>query len=602
MDPQEIIALADRELTLIRSSVPPEPEKRFLLLLEIQRHFDAAAVDHGLRKLPIASSQNHDVMRWGMNLATSELLRHLPVSNGIPFTRTSPEFRNSAALLLYKFGLVSLLRRIAEMVRVGMLKVARVEDKWVFRENGRFIHQFMDQMETDRLKRHFSERNSMDVTNEGWCMVDFEGAASIGKKLGAFFTRPQKRRFKPMPTVELEEMMLALMRPWPTPYGTFLAYDADERLDNEFFPEASEQLLYFMEQAGIHPSVEFSGFTARDLLAVCVLLGMIYRKHIAHCLLAAKRMPTVDAFSSFTLWQSRSELIDSLNEGTGLKKDKVDLILSYLSVSPEDVEKLADESVPMLPMIIDLGNGMLLRPVSSMTQNQLVPFLSISKWRDAQASNRIAKAREPWFRQNLYALFRGNRYVCIEGNVLLRHAGRKITDIDAAILDKVTGQLALFQLKWQDYFSNNARQLGSRAKNFSVEVDSWAGALFGWIKESSILSVMQALRLDVKKREIPMEIYMFALSWQVARSAGYGFPVSSPFLSVASWPQFCRVRSEIGPADEVFGRIHEVLREEESVTSQSFEPWPYEIRLSEGEVIVLENIWNSQREGGEEQG
>ena len=49
-------------------------------------------------------------------------------------------------------------------------------------------------------------------------------------------------------------------------------------------------------------------------------------------------------------------------------------------------------------------------------------------------------------------MFSGVKYITIDGNIKLRTGKKIVTDIDAAIFDRTTGELAIFQIKWQDFF------------------------------------------------------------------------------------------------------------------------------------------------------
>lgn len=564
---------------------------RIHILMEIQRYFDSRVLQEELTYPSVLDLQETEILQWGMNLSTSLLLCSLPAQGGVPMAAVCEQGRRSAGALLYRFGVVALLRRAAEMARVGMLTVEIDGSTWRIREVGRFIHQFMDQLEPSKFARQMAIRETSDVTPEGWSMIDHEHATEGFDSRGAFiFRSPASNRSK-LGADEIREIMNALARPWKTQFGTFLSYGADERLDAEFMMVAQERIRLAIEDAGIHPSVKFKGFSAQELIAVCLALRMFNEKHLAHCRVALESMPEIDAWTSLTLWQKKAELVESLIDMTGLDCQKIELILKYISIGPGDVGRLGEEPVSLLPMIIDFENGMLLRPISSTYRNQFVSFLSISRWRDKNSINVVSNAREGWFRENLYALFRGNRYMCVSGNVVLRRGGRRVTDLDAVILDRVTGELAIFQLKWQDYFSSDVKQLGSRAKNFSEEVDGWAEAVSGWIREASAFDLLQTLRLDPKRSGAPQKIFLFALSWRVARSAGYGYPVLSPFLSVASWPQFCRVRMEVGPKDSIFDSLHRALREEEDLSPREFTPAPYALKLSGGECLIFENLW-----------
>lgn len=599
MDAQWISSLADREMESLRQVLPRDSMGKCVALIEVQRYFDSRMFDLERQAQIISVQQDTEVMRWGMNLCTSELLCPIDVEGAIPILKVSEQRRLAARNLLYRFGVVALLRRAAEMVRVGMLRMSGDQKQLTLSEDGRFIHQFMDELEVGKLATQLSSLKSGVDSHSGWSVVGPSSAEAVRQQLGAFTVlgRLQKPRVA-LTSEEIINMISPLNRPMPTPYGTFLEYETDTRLDKELSYQSQEALSEAIEQAGIHLSVKFDGFNAVELLIVISILRVWYTRHIHHCRVAELKMPDVDIAASLTLWQPKLELIDLLAAEAALDHKKLERILRCLTVNPSDVNTLAEESVSILPMFIDLGNGVLLRPLSSIVQNQLVTFSVISRWRDKNAINAISAAREDWFRQHLYALFQGNRYKCVAGNVLLRDGGKKITDIDAAVLDRVTGELAIFQLKWQDYFSSSVKQLGSRAKNFSQEVDGWAGAISAWVRASSVLGVGQSLRLDPKRGEIPLKIYLFAISWRVARSAGYGYPVESPFLSVASWPQFCRARMQLGPADSVFDSLHRMFRDEEVPADEGFRPVPYTVTLAGGERVIFEDLWHSRAQDG----
>ncbi len=573
---------------------------RCFVLIEVQRYLDQRLLGMAHGPQTVSWNQDADVMRWGMNLCTSELLRPLEVAGAVPLGVSSEESRHSAASLLYRFGVVALLRRAAEMARVGMLQLSGDDMNMVLNEDGRLIYQFMDDLEHRRLEIQVSEMDSRGPVANGWTLIKKDRIEGIRNQVGAFSLKPRGAARNHMSYEAISAMIAPLNRLFATPYGTFLEYDSDARLDDELFAMVQEGLPDKLEHAGIHASVKFKGFSATELLVLIVILEVLCTKHIYHCRVAMDSHPEVDAAASLTAWQSKQELLDLLQDASGLDRGLVEHVLSFVTVTPADMQALADESVPLLPIFIDLGNGMLLRPASSVTQNQLVTFTAIAKWRDGGAQNAISEARESWFRAHLYALFQGNRYIRIEGNVVLREDGRKATDIDAAILDRVTGELAIFQLKWQDYFSTSVKQLGSRAKNFASEVDGWADAVFKWLSKESVHSVAQTLRLDPKKGQIPLKVFLFGISWRVARSAGYGYPVGNPLLSVATWPQFCRARMELGPVHSVFDSLHEILRKEEAPINEEFTPAPYVLTLSGGARVVFEDLWCTRMRSGSE--
>lgn len=58
--------------------------------------------------------------------------------------------------------------------------------------------------------------------------------------------------------------------------------------------------------------------------------------------------------------------------------------------------------------------------------------------------------REAVFRTQLYTVFDDPRFSCVQHPVIIKEKNKTLTDIDAVVIDKKTGEIALFQLKWQD--------------------------------------------------------------------------------------------------------------------------------------------------------
>jgi hypothetical protein len=74
-----------------------------------------------------------------------------------------------------------------------------------------------------------------------------------------------------------------------------------------------------------------------------------------------------------------------------------------------------------------------------------------SESRSQQTAAVLREPREGWMISDLCHLFMGARYVRIDRPTLLRRDDMDVTDIDAAVFDLTTGDLALFQLKWQTF-------------------------------------------------------------------------------------------------------------------------------------------------------
>jgi acyl transferase domain-containing protein len=103
--------------------------------------------------------------------------------------------------------------------------------------------------------------------------------------------------------------------------------------------------------------------------------------------------------------------------------------------------------------------------------------------------------REMYFRNDLKDQFQAQRFLVPDhGLMLCRPDGSHITDIDAAVLDRQTGSLALIQLKWPDIFGLSPREREGRRLNL-VKTSEWISRVATWVDRRSARQVAVALGL-----------------------------------------------------------------------------------------------------------
>lgn len=589
--PDFLREFANRELARVKTSLPSSAEEKFIVFLEIQRVLDVRCVQRAIKKEDKIPDHQFDILRWGMNLATSHLLERQTTPLGVPLIRTSAELRAMATNVLWNFGAIALTLRTAEMIRHGFLLAQYDGEVLSLRDSGSGLIQFMDRIELDSLHRAEAALMKDAVSPQGWTIVERESVNDKLSALGAFWSRRVPPAAPLYTQDELEKLMIPLIRPWTIPQANMMGYGATPEIDEHFFRETLPVMKDFHDAAGIHPSANFGKFSGAELLEVTALLLSILRKHVTFGLIAHKHFPEISATESFTIWTPKDDLVNSICELTEHSRGKVTAIMKALTITPEDLARLAGESTPVLPMLIDLGNGLLLRPVSALLCNPLSTFQTISQWRIPSTRNAISASREAWFRSEIYSIFGGSRYSCIPGHIVLRKAGKRLTDIDAAVFDRTNGELAIFQIKWQDYSTNDIRELRSKTSNLASEVDGWAERVMEWIWENPPNDVAQAFRIKLKGPQRITSVFLFAVSRSVSRTHGYGFPIRNPYVSIASWPQFMRVRAQIGPAPRVISKMHEVLRAEEGHVLDGVTPHSVMVDLP-GLRMHFEDLWN----------
>jgi hypothetical protein len=144
--------------------------------------------------------------------------------------------------------------------------------------------------------------------------------------------------------------------------------------------------------------------------------------------------------------------------------------------------------------------GGLLNPVCG-----LVRTLRLRHTRDW---DKAVDRRELYFRRDILNHFRGPRFLVPDhGMTLRRDDGSHITDVDAAILDRETGSLALVQLKWPDIYGLSPKERESRRLNL-LKANEWVGRTADWIAKRNAGQVAKALGMGNGASDLNKPILM----------------------------------------------------------------------------------------------
>jgi hypothetical protein len=86
------------------------------------------------------------------------------------------------------------------------------------------------------------------------------------------------------------------------------------------------------------------------------------------------------------------------------------------------------------------------------------------------------------------------------------------------------------------------------------------------------------------------KIYLFGISYSTSRTKGYGYTSKEEDLAIANWPQLIRIRTQIGPAENIFAKIHSAIKAESEI-KVSVQALPLEFRLDKY-YFVFENLYS----------
>ena len=585
---QTLRTLAESHLGVFLKLLPNDRSGRFSLFVEVVR-----AMDYWSTHAPMLSGDSGkvapslDLMYWGWNRAVAELFEPLDQPDAFPLMESTHESQMFAVGLMQEFGKASLLRRLADMSERDIVAITRDGDDFHIQMAEDARAQFADSTESDRL---IAIEALLPTSDASWSVVSMRDALRLLDMPGNYMAThkaPVKDWLRP----DIEEFIKVLVKPWDTGRGVMVAYDASMEVDKHYLAEALALATLWREASGIHPNAALGPITGADITGVGASLISLHSKHFGCVSVAKKIHNNVSVAQSLTIWGSRAALEESISILSGRPQPIVHSVFNALAMTSEQAKKLADHTTPLIPLLFDLGNGFILRPVSCLTRNPFTAIRTQHQWLDPRTEHAIAADRENWMREHLYAMFRGQRYVCFPGNLKLRCGGTVLTDIDAAIYDRGTGDVGIFQLKWQDYSTNDIRQLRSKAANLSAELIDWSGKIMSWVEANGVSSLDKSLRLRKKRHEAVRNIILFAISRSSVRTKGYGIKTDAPSLAMAVWPQFVRARIELGPSEMPLRDLHSRLLDEYGQVPD-VHAIPTSIGVT-GATLHLHDFWNS---------
>ncbi|EJM65882.1 hypothetical protein PMI30_03017 [Pseudomonas sp. GM50] len=585
-----VLDIAGKELAEVLSVTPLDPLAKHLFFFEMTRVLGYwSTYNSGLSKEAQLPGPIFTMIGWGWNLAAEYYFSKLS-RPGFPMFESTSKTRADALAVLHKFGRCVLLRRVADMLGSGMLEGEVVDGRYVFRRVGVSDAQVVDNLEYEFLNElNLSLEGKLGGFYNGWNLTEFPDVDILPKELGAFHGKVVMPELKAMRSENIRELMSPLVRPWDSGFGVMMAYDAIPETDAHFFSVALEMVIAWRDEAGIHPAVKLDIGAGYELSVVVAAVLSLHLKHLSFLGISVEKYPEILLEQSLTIWKSRSELIETVEILSRLDGNVVARVVDGITFFPEDIGCLKGNTTPFSPLLIGLGNEQIIMPVWCVNSNPFASLIKLFQWRNSRVENSLAKYRENWQRSNLYYIFGGNRYELVKGNVNLRIDGVFLTDVDGAIFDSVTGELALFQLKWQDYFTNDVKSLRSKTSNLAKELEGWGHKVSSWIDRFGSEGVAKSLRLKLKGGQGITGIYLFAISQSVARTGAYGFKMRDSRVAVATWPQFVRLRTEVGPACNVFSELHSRIKEEVEVIYPSV-AIPYTSKFSSVE-ISFEDVW-----------
>lgn len=202
---------------------------------------------------------------------------------------------------------------------------------------------------------------------------------------------------------------------------------------------------------------------------------------------------------------------------------------------------------------------------------------------DGQQWHNAAHLREVAFRQDLSALFDGSRFVTSSAPILLRWPDRRNrTDIDAAVFDRKSGTLGLFELKSQDAYARSADELERQLDNLHRAGRQMA-AILDWINRNGADEVLNRMDSGKARRLRVQRVLPFVLGRYLA---GAGDRRGRRQVAWGSWGQVLRLRDGASEANPLLSLHTRLIKDDRAGMVDAPAAATSEIRLGETRVVV----------------
>lgn len=276
-------------------------------------------------------------------------------------------------------------------------------------------------------------------------------------------------------------------------FNKFAYLDAKQTVEWDMFSyECQFNGIYYGNI--VQSIIDFSGYSIKHIYCANALKS-------AHPELLSENL-----FSCIFVENDLARLIASNQE---IDIDKAKIIIQALSLTNDNADYYNNTKASCAPLI-KISKNQYVRSVRGFLEGAFEFALYRLHALFPKDWDRNVNTRENTFRQQLYLLFDDDRFLCIPHTIIIYSNGRTQTDIDAAVIDKITGEIALFQLKWQDPTDYSSFAMKSKKNNYNEQTEKWITIIDEWLKSSSESDL--ASKLGIKKKYIDKrKISLFVL-------------------------------------------------------------------------------------------
>ncbi|WP_412022658.1 hypothetical protein [Burkholderia cepacia] len=231
--------------------------------------------------------------------------------------------------------------------------------------------------------------------------------------------------------------------------------------------------------------------------------------HMNFARLLQKKVPEINLGNVLTIFARKDDLRDVWEEA-GIPEAQIPATMKAFTLDVDGLDDWDNAFETPTPFHVDLGKDFVLLPCfGALTNPYFALFRHLRQFYKTDWDRGVDR-REEAFRADLARLFAEPRFIVpLHGFRLPRADGTMLTDIDAIIIDRECGSVALVQLKWHDVFGFSLPERESRKRNIT-KANEWTSRVSEWVGGRSSQEILQQLRIDVPVSDRPPLLYVIA--------------------------------------------------------------------------------------------
>ncbi len=559
MPDDPLTGLRDLILEGERSVISTFQNERRLDLVELARAMDFFFVGYNFNAdwaKSEESGSHAQLVAYGLHKALYLLLDESTKHEGAPLFRSTPESQKWADSMLAFCGKLGYCEYLLELQRVGLIEITRVApDKYHARPIT--TPYGVESFERENLAW---TRNLIETMNQG----------------RANYLKAHSRAIK--------DMMFARVDAWMTHY---IEYTTSPEIDAFYQAQGLMSAQIMLGSDSFPREAKFGGQEFGLYCAVIATLVGWSEKHLGFCFELLKKHPCLEPRNILTITVSLEDEREWLSAALEVDRSVAQQVIDVVTLTLENKKEHC--SVPgnlITPVFIEIGENKLLQPIWSSLSEPFVFLLRELRRRYRSDWDNAVNGREQVFRDDLYALFPSERFYKLRKNAILRIDGAVITDIDAFVLDRQTGDAGVFQLKWQDFIGNSMRDRESKKANLLNTGNQWIERVLAWLSGSDKKTLAQTLKLNASDASKVRSFRVFVVGRNSAFFSGDWRPDTRAAWGM--WHQLLRLISGLPNYDNPIEDLFRALQDDSPLKRPSPEIGERQMKI--GNVTIAESL------------